>query len=285
MHKRQGFTLFEIAAVLIVIGLVSGGILVGRELIRSSQLRSVMTDVQRYSTAVSAFQQRHDCLPGDCMNATDFFGQDLGNCANGTVASGTCNGDGDGQIGKFGCGQAACQVEVYYNGRERFLAWQHLALEGLIDGTFSGTSDPRTTNYFNRASVVGWNIPASRIANAGYLIGYINIVQSWDRWDFEGHGIFFGDPKTDPATTDEMWIGSLFEPTGPAISAVDAMELDNKNDDGRPNTGNVMSAYNHNSTKWVDGVELPTCAEMDAGTPRYTKNTGLDCSMLFRADF
>src|ERR1019366_6843373 len=68
-----GFTLIEMSIVLVIIGLIVGSVLVGRDLIRAAELRSVISEVEKYKTAVMTFKGKYDCLPGDCANATTFL--------------------------------------------------------------------------------------------------------------------------------------------------------------------------------------------------------------------
>ena len=70
----RGFTLIELAIVLVVIGLIVGGILVGQEMIRQAQIRAQMTQIEKLNSRVTSFKVKYDCLPGDCGNATTFFG-------------------------------------------------------------------------------------------------------------------------------------------------------------------------------------------------------------------
>lgn len=276
--KHRGFTLVEISIVLIIIGLVLGGVLAGKEMIKAAEFRSVVKDVEQFNSAVNTFRIKYKCLPGDCTNATEFFGTDAGGCAVGSVASGTCNGDGSGTIGCFGQSTSGCPTA--FDGSERFLAWQQLALAGMIAGKFSGTSDSRDTAGWNRASVVGWNVPASKVSGGGYVIINTHLLPPDydttsinDRWQSLGHWIFFGNPLTDPyaSATD------LYETSGPVLSGTDARSLDQKLDDGNPNLGNVLSIYTD--------MALPDCVDVSSGDPAYMSGTSIACSLQFKAGF
>ena len=72
--KTKGFSLMEMAMVLVVIGLIAGGIVGGKALIRASELRSVSSDKQKFQTAITAFEERYNYLPGDLPNATKIWG-------------------------------------------------------------------------------------------------------------------------------------------------------------------------------------------------------------------
>src|SRR6202012_3386774 len=81
-----GFTLVELAIVLVIIGLIIGAILVGQDLIEAAAVRAQVSQIEKYNAAVHTFQSKFNCLPGDCANAAEF----------GFVARGTDRGQGDG---------------------------------------------------------------------------------------------------------------------------------------------------------------------------------------------
>ena len=71
---RSGFSLVELSIVLVILGLLTGGILAGQNLIRAAELRSVTTQFQNYHAAVMTFRDKYFALPGDMANAEDFWG-------------------------------------------------------------------------------------------------------------------------------------------------------------------------------------------------------------------
>ena len=103
--RRHGFTLVELAIVLVIIGLMVGGVFVGRDLIRASELHSLTADTSRYLQGVQNFRTRYAALPGDMKNATRHWGIAGGTTGRdttcGTTAStdaSTCDDDGDGIV-------------------------------------------------------------------------------------------------------------------------------------------------------------------------------------------
>ncbi len=64
-NKQSGFTLVEIAIVLVIIGLLLGGVLKGQELINSAKVKNMINDYRATSTFVFAYQDRFRALPGD----------------------------------------------------------------------------------------------------------------------------------------------------------------------------------------------------------------------------
>ncbi len=141
--KRQsGFTLIEIAIVLVIIGLLLGGILKGQELITQGRIRNVGNDFQSMTAAINLYQDRYRALPGD----------DLGAAARWTATgSTTTSGNGDGMIGTGTAGTPAYNSAT--PGDESRLFWQHLRLAGLVGGATT-TGAVGTANPPNAASGV-----------------------------------------------------------------------------------------------------------------------------------
>ena len=69
MRKQEGFTLVEIAIVLVIIGLLLGGILKGQEMITQAKIKNVIADMSGVSAAMYGYQDRYRALPGDDKNA------------------------------------------------------------------------------------------------------------------------------------------------------------------------------------------------------------------------
>jgi len=65
MRLKSGFTLVELAIVIVVIGLLVGGVLVGQELIKQAQIRNVISQIREYNTAANTFRAKYNSLPGD----------------------------------------------------------------------------------------------------------------------------------------------------------------------------------------------------------------------------
>ena len=65
---QRGFTLVEIAIVLVIIGMILGGILSGQNLIRSTQAKDAIAIAGDLQTATTYFKQRYNYLPGDLPN-------------------------------------------------------------------------------------------------------------------------------------------------------------------------------------------------------------------------
>ncbi len=130
----RGFTLIELSIVLVIMALLVGGTLAGAELIKSAELRTIISKVEEYKAATSQFEQLYESLPGDFTTATSFWAS----TAN-VVSSNK---------------QIAAEPSD-----EPFRALQQLSLAETINGTFTGT--------WGSGFVIGdtGNVPA--IGNSG----------------------------------------------------------------------------------------------------------------------
>ena len=70
MRSAKGFTLVEIAIVLVIIGLLLGGVLKGQELIENGKVKAAVNDFNGISAAFYAYMDRYKQLPGDDAQAT-----------------------------------------------------------------------------------------------------------------------------------------------------------------------------------------------------------------------
>jgi prepilin-type N-terminal cleavage/methylation domain-containing protein len=118
--RQRGFTLTEIAIVLIIIGLLLGGILKGQEMIVQAKVKNIVADYAGVSAAYHAYGDRYRALPGDDPTAALRW----------NTPSTATSGDGDGQIsGTYNNANAACVPGV-----ESCSWWDHLRRAGFIGG-------------------------------------------------------------------------------------------------------------------------------------------------------
>ena len=129
--KQTGFTLVEIAIVLVVIGLLLGGILKGQQLINSARVRNLADQNTSIQAAYYGFIDRFRNLPGD-MKAADActnIGSDIDStgCA---ASNSVIGGDGNGRIDTIA---------------EASAVWAHLSVAGFLNGVYKGSTTTAAT--------------------------------------------------------------------------------------------------------------------------------------------
>ena len=232
---RSGFSLVELSIVLVILGLLTGGILTGQNLIRAAELRSVVTEFKNYQTAVMTFRDKYFALPGDMKNAEQFWGtMATGTCPNATAGTGTqtCNGDGDGRIEHN-------QATGANRTSERFTFWQHLTNSGLIEGSYTGIAG--SLNGIDH--VLGINAPKGKIGNMGWSVRNTQ-VQSGTAW-------FDGDYGTVLRTGS---LSALGEPSTSYLTPTETWGIDKKIDDGQPAYGKLIVLHN-GCTNAIDSAD------------------------------
>src|SRR5437016_11985483 len=117
--RQQGFTLVEIAIVLVIIGLLLGGILKGQEMITQAKIKNVIADFSGVSAAYHGYQDRYRAVPGDDPNAASRW-------TNLPVA---ISGDGSGIV--TGTYNFACPAVALAATPESCLWWDHLRRAGF----------------------------------------------------------------------------------------------------------------------------------------------------------
>ncbi len=267
---RSGFTLLEMSIVLVVVGLILGGVMLGSALIKSSELQSIVADIDRYKKATITFRDKYKELPGDFSSATTIWGADT-NCvvdtSNFVPKVPTCNGNGDGFIA------VSPIINGFYglvDGWETLRAWQQLANAGLIEGMYIGTSTP-TALAAGTFYQPEWNTPTSKLNKGknGYLIRYFgpDDGSGTDTFAAEyGHVIRY----------DRLYRSSIFEPADYALLPAEAFSIDEKIDDGIANTGEVLAQKNVGATN---------CATAAMNPVYNTLVTSRQCNLIFITGF
>ncbi|ADY74072.1 N-methylation domain-containing protein [Desulfurobacterium thermolithotrophum DSM 11699] len=131
MKERKGFTLVELAIVLVIIGLLLGAVLKGQELIQNAKYKKLINDLQGLSAAVYTYYDRYKALPGDDPKAGDKWGSTYSNII---------NGDGNGLIS----GSPTSTT----NTDESVQIWRHLRAAGIISGNPNESTVTRPSNPY-----------------------------------------------------------------------------------------------------------------------------------------
>jgi prepilin-type N-terminal cleavage/methylation domain-containing protein len=149
-NKQSGFTLIEIAIVLVIIGLLLGGVLKGQELINSAKVKNLATDFKNVPVYIYGYQDKFKALPGDDANvATHVTGgtvctpNAVGLCA---LANGLIDG-----------GWSVADVTS-----ESYVFWQHVRLAGLAPGS----TDTATPATYRPTNAVGGFIGVTNAAQS-----------------------------------------------------------------------------------------------------------------------
>ncbi|QDX81167.1 hypothetical protein B9N43_07890 [Denitratisoma sp. DHT3] len=129
-HKSNGFTLVEIAIVLVIIGLLLGGVLKGQELVTQARIRNVINDLNGVTAAIQSYRDRYRALPGDDPGAAARWRDEAGTALT-LVATNPGDGQLDGSYADLAAGAPAA-------AQETLLFWQHLRLAGFIPGATAG---------------------------------------------------------------------------------------------------------------------------------------------------
>ena len=145
--RSSGFTLVEMAIVLVIVGLLLGGVLKGQEIIKNARYKSAGSQYKEVAAALTAYSDRYKAVPGDDTNA-------------GTRWPGAVNGDGQGYI------------DGGWQTSECAHALDHLRRAGLI-------SVPGTVPNITLATP--WNTHAIVCRPAAFTVNYgpSSIVYQW----------------------------------------------------------------------------------------------------------
>ncbi|SMB24236.1 conserved protein of unknown function [Sterolibacterium denitrificans] len=141
--RQSGFTLVEIAIVLVIIGLLLGGVLKGREMIENAKVKNAINEMNGVSAAYNSYIDRYRRIPGDDGSLETL------KTRGGSWATITAAGDNNSALG-------ITQGQVFTGEGEGTAFWQHLRAAGFISGNPAETGTaalPR--NAFNGLMGVG----------------------------------------------------------------------------------------------------------------------------------
>jgi prepilin-type N-terminal cleavage/methylation domain-containing protein len=255
--RAAGFSLVELSIVLVILGLLVGGILSGKSLIRASELRSVLKDIENFDTAVGSFKSKYFQLPSDMNNAKSFWPTD---CLDDLPNSQTCNGNGNGQI------------DILTGSRENLRFWQHLSLAELISGSYNAINT-RASDYDSLSVSFSKDFtPQSRISNAYFVP------------DHDITGTYSGFPPTQLKAAKQyvMTFGFITDTvvnTGAVLRAAEVYNLDIKSDDGLPDKGWLKA---NNGLDSAFNPIAPGCVVVIAMVSSYRLNSSeITCSLFY----
>lgn len=252
---KLGFTLIELSIVLVIIGLIVGGILVGQDLIKSAEIRSTVSQLEKYSSAVNTFRSKYNGIPGDLLNASN-FGFDTG----------TPLRDGDALL------ESSAGTAVTFGG-EVACFWDDLATASLIGDSLNATSTCGASVSPTLSSV----IPIAKLGRGNYIIvGNNGGINYW-------------------ALTGVTGIASSVYTFDDLLTGAEAFQIDSKIDDGAPTSGTVIAVTGTAGSTVFDTADTPvTPGAAAAGdcvinnnTYNFLTNSGNDqgCQLRLRTNF
>lgn len=150
MNKNKGFTLIELAIVLVIIGLLLGFVLKGQTLIDSAKVKKLARDFQNVQLYIHGYQDRFKTLPGDDHSADVHV-----------TGTNPTNGARDGVI------QGAWDTVT--DGDESCAIWQHVRLADLAAG--STTIDCTANNTYQPRNADGGLIGVQSVASFAEITG------------------------------------------------------------------------------------------------------------------
>jgi prepilin-type N-terminal cleavage/methylation domain-containing protein len=267
--KKTGFTLIELSIVLVIIGLIVGGILLGRDLIKASEAQATITQIQKYNAAVNTFRNKYGGLPGDLQA---IFANQFGFIARGTYPG---QGDGNGIIeGNDGC-SVGCNGGIIEGAGETGVFWIDLSTANLIEG------------QFNTASIT--TIPAGGVLQTSLnlyfppaKLGGGNYVYVWS-----SYGTNYFEISNITGINPPAGAGTLT--AAPNIPVQQAYNIDLKIDDGLPRSGSVMAQYTTGGSLFAN-VQVTgsstSCMDYRNGGYQYSieinGGANLTCALSFR---
>ena len=238
---NAGFSLVELAVVLIIIAVIVAGVLKGQDLIASARLNGVQTQINAITVAVNTFQNKYGGLPGDIDPVSEIMVPGFATAT--SITDGTTRNNGQieglrlsGPAGGSGVSEAT-------------LFWQHLRGANLLTGINVDTTAQGVTTTADALKS-----PLGGIFSIGYSATINNVAGNW---------IELGTADTAGQSNASA-----------ILTATQLHTLDIKMDDGAPNTGTVGG-------KDGTGSATGTCANGTSTTSTYATSTAVACTAYF----
>jgi prepilin-type N-terminal cleavage/methylation domain-containing protein len=250
MAAQQGFTLVEMAIVLVIIGLIVGGILKGQEIVANARVKTQVAQIDAVKAAVETFQDKYAYYPGDDPQAYSQLGIDS-----------TFKGNGDGFVSKAaGAADADNATEINGASGEPNMVWWELQSANLIAGVInSAPTAPATASSasYNYEGKIGGSYLT--YADLSYAAAAGTVANKYIR------------------------ISGVANPLGPTpvMREQDANQIDLKYDDDLPSQGQILAASYSNNACCSNGA--CTATNSAYGLAAGASSAGQYCALLWQA--
>ncbi len=279
----NGFTLIELSIVLVIIGLIVGGVLTGRDLIAAAAVRAQISQIERYNTAASAFRDKYGCLPGDLSSplATQFAFYTAGSIRPGVAGLGDCNG----LIQGYSTGIAS--MDDYIMTGEPMMFWEDLASAHMLDAGFSSYATGGFGGIGQGLGSPDAYIPAAKIGNGNYVVVNSGGLHANSYYGIPGNGQNYFNIIV-PSLING---GGGCQTCNAGLSVKKAYDIDKKIDDGLPGSGRVQAmfvgsnySYYGGAVDWSPNASSPsstTCFDTTSNQYSLTQNngSGVNCGL------
>jgi len=206
--NAEGFTLVELAIVMIIIGLLVGGVIKGFQMVQNAKVKAIVSQLESIRASTQSFRDAYSALPGDLTNARDR----VANCNDTTFCQ---NGNADSVVGTPGDNTAAA-----HEG-ENIQYWKHLSLANLLGGVvYDADPDAAPLEY-------AVHFPESENKKGGYQV-FFRLAD-----DFTNNHVIRLH-----STVDATFSGT---PGTYALTPSEIAQIDRTLDDSSPATGRIIS--------------------------------------------
>ncbi len=263
---RSGFTLIELSIVLVIIGLLIGGVLVGRDLIKSSEIRAQISQIEKFNAATNTFRIKYNALPGD-MKESEAYGFGLFRVSCSYVGY-YGYGDNNGIITQGNGAVTSPPTRTHLSG-EPFLFFRQLTDANLIEGKYGMGLNCGAESGVIAASGVGAFLPPAKIGTNGF-------IEANSPGDKKNYFIL---------ATVNGFIGAGGVGTGSnPITANEAYQIDLKTDNGLPDSGNIIAIDGSQDlsqfSTWTTVSAVAGC--VSSGAYALNPGTTQSCSLRFK---
>jgi prepilin-type N-terminal cleavage/methylation domain-containing protein len=134
IRRQAGFTMIEVAAVMVIAGLIYGSVMKNQELVASATAKRLANDFNSVTAAVRTYQGLYQSLPGDDRAVANHIGGAMqATTPAGSIGNARIDGDWN----------SLTETD------ESYLVWQHLRLARIATGSTEVPATPAASDSYN----------------------------------------------------------------------------------------------------------------------------------------